>query len=204
MLGIAAVALDHNVDVAEARRIYDIAVPIVRELGDKDRLGIVLGNSGEIARMEGDYKKALKLASEAVKLFTEAQDHASVGWQYTSMAHYYLLQRSYADAVASMRKSWPELQQEPIPLWFAWHFDVWFIILAALNRWDIAAKILGFVNKYRDDHNTPRRQGIYPWFTRPVERLSEHLGHDRAHELLIEGESLSLEQAHELVKDVEA
>jgi hypothetical protein len=60
------------------------------------------------------------------------------------------------------------------------------------------------VNKYRDDHNAPRRQGIYPWFTRPVERLSEHLGHDSAHELLIEGEALSLERAHELVKDVQA
>jgi len=202
MLGLAAVALDINLDVAEARRLYDLAVPIVRESKDKRRLGIVLGNLGEICRMEGDYDRALRYAEEAVTIFREIGDSAYAGWQYTSMGHYHLLRREYAAAIESMHASYPELLKDPIPRWFAWYFDVWFIIAAALDRWELAARLLGFVNRYRDDHSTPRLQGTLPWLSRPIERLSEHIAEDRLSELFIEGESLSLEQARALVADV--
>jgi len=201
MLGMAAVALDIDLDVGEARRVYDLCVPIVRELGDKRRLGIVLGNFGEIHRMEGNADAALRCAREAVALFREAGDDAFAGWQLTSMGHYHLLRRDPESAIASMRQSYAELQKSPNPRWIAWYFDIWFIIAAALDRWDVAAQLMAFSNRYRDEHSVPRMPGILPWFSRPVESLSQRLGGDL--ETLIErGEGLDVAGAQALVEGV--
>jgi len=54
--------------------------------------------------------------------------------------------------------------------------------------------VLGFVNIYRDKNNVPRTQGIMPWFSRPVERLSENLESDRLAELVLDGENMTREQ----------
>jgi tetratricopeptide (TPR) repeat protein len=202
MLGRAAVALDINLDAAEARGLYDAAVPIVRELGDKRRLAIALGNLGEVYRLEGEGARALRSAGEAVALFREVNDPAAAGWQLASMGHYHLLRRDYAAALESMRASYPEIVRDPIPWCFAWYFDMWFIIVAALGRWELAARLLGFANHYRDIHSAPRMQGIFPWFSAPVEALHKSLEDDRFNELLAQGESLSVEQAQALVEAV--
>lgn len=204
MLGQAAVALDIAVDADEARRLYDLAVPIVREIGDQRRLAIVLGNLGEICRMEGECAQALRYAGEAVALFREVGDPAYAGWQLTSMGHYHLLLRDHAAAIQSMRESHRELLRDPIPRWMAWYFDVWLIIVAALDRWEAAARLLGFVNRYRDENNTPRMQGILPWFSAPIEELHKRLSEERLHELMLEGESLTSQAAQSLVESVSA
>jgi tetratricopeptide (TPR) repeat protein len=199
MLGLAAVALDVNLDAAQARELYDHAVPIIRQLGDKRRLGIVLGNLGEICRLEGSSSRALEHAREAVSLLSEAGDHAHAGWQLASMGHYYVLRRDEAAALESMHRAYAELALDPIPRWIAWYFDVWFIIEAWRGRWETAALILSFVNRYRDERSCPRNQGFLPWFSQPVEELSQHLGADRLHELFAQGEELDVESAQALV-----
>ena len=197
MLGLAAVALDIDLDSAEARRVYDLCVPIVRGLGDQRRLGIVLGNLGEICRIEGNATEALRWAAESVALFRESGDPAYAGWQLTSMGHYHLLKRDPQAALESMREAYDELRKDPIPRWVAWYFDIAFIIAASLDRWAEAAQLLGFVNRYRDESSAPRMPGILPWFSRPIERLASELD-GRYEELLDRGEHLTPESAHEL------
>jgi len=202
MLGLAAVALDIDLDVTQARHLYDLAVPIVRQLGDKRRLGIVLGNLGEICRMEGNTGRALRYAAESIELLREAGERAYVGWQLTSSGHYHLLRRENDEAIACMRAAQAELWSDPAPRWIAWYFDIWFIIAAELDRWELAARVLGFVNRYRDEHNCPRMPGILPWFSEPVERLAAHVDADRLHDLMLESEVLTLDQAQALVEGV--
>ena len=204
LLGLAAVAIDVNLDVAQARHLYDQALPTVRKMGDKRRLAIVLGNLGEICRMEGDLTRALAYVDESIGLFAEVGDRASVGWQLANAAQYHLQQRDYAAAIASMRAGYAEVQRDPIPRWVAWHYDTWFLIAAALEQWEIAARVLGFVNRYRDDHSAPRNQGILPWFSGPVEQISAHFEGDRLHELFAEGEALDVEGAERLVSGIVA
>lgn len=198
MLGMAAVAIDVDVDVAEGRHLYDLAVPIIRQLGDKRRLGIVLGNLGEICRLEGSVDKALQYAREAVEVFRGVGDHASVGWQLCNIAQYQLLQRDDAGAVESMREAYAELSQDPIPRWVAWYFDTWFMISASRDRWEVAAQIYAFTNRYRDENSAPRYQGVLPWFSGPVEQLSQQIEPERLQTLFDAGESLTIETAEVL------
>lgn len=192
-LGLAAVALDCDVDGPLARALYEEAIPIVRALGDKRRLAIALGNFAEVMRLEGDVRLALKYAEESLAIFRTIGDEASIGWQLTNVAHLQLLRRNYGTAVERMREAYDALRRQPTSREIALYFDVWFIILSALQKWELAAKLLGFTNLYRDRTNCPRMPGILPWFSRPVERLSENLSPDRLSELMIEGEALKIE-----------
>lgn len=198
MLGAAAVALDIELDVATARHLFDGALPIVRKLGDRRRLAIALGNLAEVYRLEGHVTRAIESAQESLAIFRQIEDPASVGWQLTNLAHFYLLRRDYDAARASLDEAYPQLVQDPIPREIALFFDVAFIFAGAREEWETAARLLGWTNHYRDVQHAPRLQGMLPWFSRPVERLSEHIESDRLHELFVESESLTQEQARAL------
>lgn len=202
MLGMAAVAIDIDVDVDEGRRLYDLAVPIIRELGDERRLAIVLGNLGEICRLEGSTAKAEQYSEEALDLFQDIGDSASAGWMLCNIAHLRLLHRDEIGALESMQDAYEELEQNPVPRWVAWYFDTWFIIAAALGHWEKAAQIYAFVNRYRDEHSAPRYQGILPWFSSPVEQLSQNIDAEQLSQLFDAGETLTVETANKLVFEI--
>ena len=204
MLGLAAVAVDTAVDAHQARLLYEEALPLVRQLKDQRRLAIALGNLAEVERLDGDPVRALKHAREALAIFEEIDDPASVGWQLTNIAHFLLLRRMSAEAVETLRDAYAALQRDPIPRECALYFDVAFIVAAALRSWDSAARLLAFTNHFRDVNNAPRMPGILPWFSLPVERLSTHVDADRLHDLFGEGEALDMAGAQELVEGLAA
>jgi tetratricopeptide (TPR) repeat protein len=199
-LNLGAIELDNNVNVAEARRLYEEAAPVVREFGGPLNLAIALGNLGEICRLEGDYEGALRNGEESLQLFRDLGDTSNSIWQLTNIAHFQSLLRRYAPAAENMRAAFELLREEPNPRWIAWHFDVWFLIAASLQRWDVAAQLLAFVDEHRDATNQPRLGAMLPWFTQAKERLSRELSFDRHDELLIQGEALDAEAAQTLAE----
>lgn len=202
MLGLAVVSLDIDADVDQARHLYDLAAPILRAVGDARGLGNVLGNLGEICRLEGSPGKAEGYAAEALELFRESGNHALAGWQLSNIAHFRLLLRDEVGALDCMHEAYEELEQDPVPRWVAWYFDTWFIIAAALGHWEKAAQIYAFANRYRDEHSAPRYQGILPWFSSPVEQLSQNVGADELPKLLDAGELLTVDTANDLVFEI--
>jgi tetratricopeptide (TPR) repeat protein len=202
-VSLGAVALDVYLDVDEARRLYDRAMPAIRESGDKRRLAICLGNLGEIARLEGHPRQAIDYATEALTLFKDLDEPAQVGWQLTNVAHYHALLRHDGLALENLRAAYVELSREPIPRWIAWYFDVWFILAVEFEHWEDAATLLGFTDRYRDDKNVPRMQAMLPWFSLPVECLAKRARMDKTlDDRRSAGENLSLSQAHKLVETI--
>ncbi|MBV8333280.1 MAG: tetratricopeptide repeat protein, partial [Candidatus Eremiobacteraeota bacterium] len=171
MLNLAMIETEVNMNPGAARRYYEEAGPVIRESGDNVRLAILYGNLGEICRLEGDYASALNHARDSVGLFREAGDWGRVVWQLVDMAHYYMLRRDYAAALESMREAYDALRKDWNPRWIAWYFDVWVILAAKLERWEIAAKLLGFVDRMRSEQSVPRLQLLLPWLSAPIERL---------------------------------
>jgi tetratricopeptide (TPR) repeat protein len=198
-MNLAVIELALNVDVLAARRYFDAAMPAVRRSGDALRIARALGNLGEIYRLEGEYRAALRAAGESLEMFRRLGDHARAAWQLTNAAHLHSLLRSYPEAMESLKLAYDELVQEPVQKWIAWYFDVCFIIAAKLNRWDIAAQLQGFADRLRDEHAIPRSQVMMPWLSEPKERLATVFSGERHEELLQQGEGLTLEQAEALV-----
>jgi len=201
-IGMAAVAVDIDLHVDKGHALYEQALPIVRELDDKTFLAVTLGNLAEVCRLEGAYDPAMRYAAESAALYAQLGRLAQAGGQLATIAHIHALRRDYSDAIARMREAWEYFAGESSPRYLAWYFDIWFLIAAGMRRWETAARLLGFLNRYRDENNARRLQGILPWFSSPVERLSEQLGAQRAQELILEGQQLTVESAQDLVEKV--
>jgi len=201
LMALGAIALDINLDSSTARNYYDECVPMIRRAKDRRLLAVALGNLSEIARLEGDYRIALKHSTESLEIFRALGDHARSGWQLVNTAHYHALSRDYDTAVERLREAFDELTLERNPRWLAWYFDVWIIIAASSQRWETVARLRGFTDRYRDEHNVHRLQAMLPWLSMPFEQVWKNLPQERVDELLIEGESLTVEQAHAIAVD---
>lgn len=203
MLSFGAVALDVYQDFDQARHWYDRAIPLIRKSGDRARLAVALGNLGEICRSEGHLSAALRYAHESLQLFREREAHTNAGWQLADIGHYHAIRREFSDSIAALREAYDELAHERNPRWIAWLFDIWFIVAAMLERFEDAAALLGFVDRYRHEYLTPRMQGLFPWFSGPVEELGKRTARDqRLDEVRISGEAMSLEEAHALTEQI--
>jgi tetratricopeptide (TPR) repeat protein len=203
MMNLGSIELDNHGNAEEARRLYEFSAPVVRELGAPLHLAIALGNLGEICRLEGDYRGALVNAEESLAIFRSVGDTDNTVWQLTSIAHYRFALRQHAAAIASMAAAFDLLRDDPNPRWLAWYFDTWFLIAAGLERWDAAAELLAFTDKYRDEQNQPRLQAMLPWLSTPKERLARELSHERHDELVAAGEALTIETAQRLAESIQ-
>jgi tetratricopeptide (TPR) repeat protein len=200
MMNLGTIEVDINLDAREARRLYEAAAPVIREMNEPWRLAIALGNLCEIYRLEGEYERAIAVAGESTQIFRSIGDRARACWQLANVALCRLMRREVAAAIETMREAHDEIVCDRNPRWTAWYFDTWFIIAAKLDSWEIAAQLLGFVDRLRDESSVPRLPGVLPWFSTPIERLSKALPDDRANELALMGESLTFEEAEALAR----
>jgi len=120
---------------------------------------------------------------------------SSAGAQYATVAYVHVLTRDYARAIAAMETAWEYLSREEVAFHRAWYLQVWFVMAGAMGRWEIAARLYGFLGHYRDEHNAPRLQGMLPSLSGPIERQYKELGYERAIALAAEGENLTIEGA---------
>ena len=203
-IGLASVAGDIDLDSPAFRHLCEEALVMARDVGDDKSLAVTLGNLAEACHQEGEHAAALRYAGEAAQVFLRLERWSSAGAQYATTAHVYLQQRELPAAIGAMGEAWEYLRREDVPFHRAWYFQVWFLIAAALGEWESAAWIYGFVNHYRDVNNTPRLHGMLPSMSLAIERQYRELGHDRALELALEGEALTIERAQALAEALRA
>ena len=197
-IGLAALAVDVELDVKKGYRLYHESLPSIRALGDQRALAVALGNLAEVCCLEGEYASAIRYAGEAGALLVKLERWAQAGGQYATIAHAAALQRDFPAALENMNRAWSYLQREPNARSRASYFEIWFVIASAMRRYEIAAQLYGFLERYRDEHHARRLSGILPWLSEPVEQLGKRLGSDRAHELALAGQALTLERAQAL------
>lgn len=201
-MSLGVVALELDLDVAEARRLYDIAVPVVRASGDRQRLAIALANLAEIFRQEGDYRQAMSCARESLEIFRELGDVTYVGWQLFTIAHIHSLVREYPQAIENLRAAFVELRKTENARWLAMYFDVWIILAVELKADECAARLLGFTEEMRAQKRAARLRGMLPWFLPHMERLAKRISEDRLLALRTAGAALTLDEAQALTNEL--
>lgn len=203
MCSFGAVVLDIYHDFDQARHWYDRAIPMMRRFADRNRLAIALGNLGEICRSEGNITAALKNAREALSIFQEIGEHTNAGWMLTDIAHYHAMRREFDRSLESLKGAFAELSHERVARWLAWYFDIAFIVAFRLERWEIAAPLLGFTQSFRDENNAPRMQALLPWLSEPIEELSRRMHRDdHLDGLRVAGEASTLEETQALIEQL--
>jgi hypothetical protein len=195
---LASIAIDVDVDAAESRRLFEEAWPLVQEVGTKQQAAALRGNLGEVCRLEGDLKAATQCAHESLEMWRALDDPMRAAWQHTNIAHNEILSRRYASAIRSLDLACDELTRAPNPLCVSWCFDVWIILAVKLEQFEVAARLLGFVEWLRTDDGLYRQQGMLPYLSEPIERLSRAFSYEEMQELARDGERLSFFDARDL------
>lgn len=199
--GLAVTAMDIELDVASSRTYLEAALAIAQKSTGKERhwLGILLGNLGEVQRFEGAYEEAIVSAREALVILNKFDDAPRAAWQLVNIAHCRLLLHDVSAAVRSMEMAYNYLSRGATdPRMLAWYFDVWFIIAASERNWEIAARLLGFVNAFRAENKLVRLPLLSPWIAPMISRLNRALPNETAVLLTGEGSAFTLEQANAL------
>jgi tetratricopeptide (TPR) repeat protein len=200
LMNLATVELAINVNTAEARRLYEESIGLIRGSGDRVLLAISLGNLAELLRLENDYKEAIATARESIALHLEIGNFGNAAMQYAIVAHCQSLLRDFHAAVASMREGFAYLRQQLYPRWVAEFFDTWAIIASGRGDLERSATLLAFVDRYRFEHSVRRLQSMLPWLSDPRERIAREFTDTDSAELTATGEALSVEQAQALAE----
>jgi hypothetical protein len=201
---LASIAIDVDVDAAESRRLFEEAWPIVREVGTKQQAAALRGNLGEVCRLEGDLKTATQCAHESLDMWRALDDPMRSAWQLTNIAHNEILSRRYSSAIRSLDLACDELTRAPNPLCVTWCFDVWIILAVKLGQLDVGARLLGFVEWLRMDDGLYRQQGMLPYLSEPIERLSRAFTDEEMQAFARDGERLSFFDARDLASTLHA
>ncbi|HEY9179461.1 MAG TPA: hypothetical protein VIO32_02000 [Candidatus Baltobacteraceae bacterium] len=199
MVALGNMALEQHSDKDEGLRLHLLAEPVVRASGNLKQIGILTGNLSEIARIDGDYDRALAYARESLEALRAAGDEHREGWQLTNIALIHALTRNHLRTLEALRTAWQTLSATPNAYWNAMYFDVCFLVAVNMERWEIAAQLDGFTAQYRVDQRVPRLLGLMnAWYPPAVERFARSLNADRIGELRQTGANLSPPEAHRL------
>jgi tetratricopeptide (TPR) repeat protein len=201
-VALAFIAGEVEIDRERARELAREALDIARDIGDPERLAVCLGNYAEVCRQDGSFGTAIGLASESAELYERNGRFARAAAQHGVIAQIYVVQRKFETAIEHLRIAWALLRRERIPRHFAWYFEVWITIAVALDKFETAARLYGFIDLYRDRHGVQRQQGVLSRISGPVERIFSVLGEQRAHALVEEGEALSVDAAQALTNGI--
>ena len=202
-LNLGSLALDIYLDLQEARRYYEESLPIFRELEDRELIGFGLSNLAEISRLEGDYAQAYEYGCASLEIFRRLGDDTRVGWQLVNIAHYHLLRGEYLEAVDMLHQSFEYLTREPNPDQISNYFETWFYLAVEVQAHTEAARLLGFLEEYRQRHHVPRLALLMPWFSPRLEKLQRRIPYDEFIALRNEGEGMTLAQADALTRKIE-
>ncbi|MDP9110176.1 MAG: hypothetical protein M3M96_00885 [Candidatus Eremiobacteraeota bacterium] len=179
LIARAVIHADILLDFNESRRILEEALRISR-IAKLDRLtAFALSNLGETSRLDGDYVGALAFTQESLKLFESLGDQAHAAAQLINIGHYRALRREYEPAMASLRKAYAKLRKQQRFVEIAHYLEIWFFVAFEIGKFEEAAKLLGFLETYRDEHTVPRLPTMMPWFAPRLERLEQRLGYEK-------------------------
>jgi diguanylate cyclase (GGDEF)-like protein len=175
LMNLGSLIADWKLDYAAAREYFEESLAIFRGFGTSANTGIVLANLGEVQCYEGNYNEAISFATEALAVFERLGNKALAAWQLLDLARYDVELGKLGDAVRSMRLARRYLHDEPASEHHAGFFDVAFHLAYESGAKELAAKLAGYLARYRHDHAQPRAPSDEPMWNARYKKLQASL-----------------------------
>jgi len=176
LMNLGAAAADLHLDFERARTYFLESLEIFRELGLSVNAGTVLANLGEISGQTGDYESAIAYASESLAIFERLRNPCAQAWQLASIAHYRLERREWERAASALRSAHALLQEHPHREYATMLLEAGLYLAGDLGRDELAARIAGYLEGYRQREAVPRLPGAQRHFDRRMRRARERIG----------------------------
>ena len=192
MLGnLAELLTDWKGDFSESERLYESAAQIHRDLTDSFPLGVTLGDWSATAAYQGDYRRAERLALEALETFRGIEEEMRTLEQLIRIGHYRVWARRIPEAKRALREALEPLRTSGNPLYIARAAEALAELAAEAGRHRDSARLLGFVDDWRARKALPRPDPLSARVDCVRATCAEQLGNDACSAAQSEGKGLS-------------
>ena len=203
LMNLGSLAADMNLDFSGAKRLFEESLAIFRELGTSVNVGVVLANLGEIAGHDGDLESALEYGHESLAIFERLGNQTQAAWQLVNIAHFRALRREFVFSAGALRAAYEKLREHQNVGHLSAYFETWFLVACDVGEWEAAARLGGFLERYRESNHVPRLPSALPWYEPALEQLGRHFPAPDLARRWHEGAALALAEANALTEQVE-
>jgi len=184
-LGLLAAELRD--DRVAARRYLEESRDTLGEFGPSLHLGAVIANLGYLTFLDGDIAGAIELARESLGVVEELGVATHVAWQLITIAGYHVRRGEFAAASESLRRAWREMEKQPNRVNRVHYFDIAFRLAVATGKYELAARIHGFLEGYRERTHTRRAPSERQSYAKSYAQLEQSLDRERLSALVSAG-----------------
>lgn len=147
--------LQNQLRFPEARVAFEESIRICRDINDQLHLGTALENLGSLLQDLGELDRAKELNTEAAVIFHKLGDNRSIAINHSLRADHQYATAQFDGALASYREALELLRQLEFKTGIASAVEGVGKVSCAKEQFELAAKIFGFAERYRERVGTP-------------------------------------------------
>jgi diguanylate cyclase (GGDEF)-like protein len=202
LMNLASIVSEYRHDLSGALELFRESLELFRTLPPSIMLGNALANIGVTLAKLGDYTAALENAGESVQVYESLGNTTLAPWPLVELASCQLALGNANECLEYLRRASAYLANEPNVTYVANYAEVAFALACHRERYDLAARIYGFVERYRLENAIPRLPGDAARFETHAQHLHRQAGPDRVAALAAEGAQLSFADVAAAIDDV--
>jgi tetratricopeptide (TPR) repeat protein len=187
LMNLAAALSEYGTDEERAQQLFEESLEIYRSLGLSANMGIVLANLAAIAARRGDYAKGIDYGAQSFEVFERLGNKIFASWPLVDMAGYRLELGDVDECRNGLRKAGEYLDEDSNVKYVANFCDVAFCLAVDAQRYENAARIHGYIERFRDERDVPRLPADGGAFIARLARLREILDPPQLERLAAEG-----------------
>ncbi|MBV8491411.1 MAG: tetratricopeptide repeat protein, partial [Candidatus Eremiobacteraeota bacterium] len=158
LLNLGSLAVETADDPDTARRLTLESLELFRELGVSMHTGSALSNLAGCAIAAGDFAQALDYANESLIIFERLGNAAFAASQLLHVAHARIELGDREGARDALAGAQERLRREPTIRYIVQFFEVGFLYAYDEGLYELAARVLGFLDAIRAEHRLARTQ----------------------------------------------
>lgn len=193
---ITAFLLASKGNFEEALPYYKSALATSKRINNPHRNGEVYRLMAMMSLLQGDFATAEKAQLDAIELYTTIGDHRSELFSKSDLAHGYRRMGKYEQAIPLYLEMLPKWQENGNLPALAHQLECFAFLAIYQENPEVAARLLGKARETRAALNAKStNQREIDDLNQAMEQLTETLGEALRDNLMLEGESISLDEA---------
>ncbi len=191
--------LAHQQGSHESARVsFDESLTISREIGDRWGIATALSNLGVLAFDEGDDALAGTYLAESLSIRREVGDRRGVSFLLNNLANVATRQGDFASAQSYLEEALSIQKRFGDGRSAANSLESFARLMARLQHWELAARLLGAVAALRQETGVPPPQSECEGYDRLLTSVRYALGDKGYSRFLTDGRTMGLEAAIDL------
>lgn len=191
--------LQNQLRFDEARVAFEESIRICREINDQLHLGTALENLGSLLQDLGELDRSIEFNAEAAVIFNKLGDTRSIAINHSLRADHQLASHEFDKALVSYRQALDLLRQLEFKAGISSAVEGVGKVFCAQEKRELAAKIFGFAERYRERVGTPVPPQARQALESAVQACKTALG-DQYETLALEGRRASLDSIIKLIQ----